>query len=337
MRLRASKIKFEDFFSPADLAHVDWMMREGRSLLGARGGAKSEREHGCAGCSGRDCLECSGEAERYERADAGRIAPPEDFRRERGVVEGALHPSYEPDADGRWHGRRISVDQFEQATTLDDVMEDPRRPLREHSLVDRSDRWAAREPGSGPAGSRTLEYDPERDRPVAQELIQFKGNKIKFRPLRESAIYDGRGNWYPAVDGVIEADNGELIEAKRNLSGVPNLDTNCHGHTFARGKVHIEPDQVDKILTNDGYCRVDLRGVRPGDVVIYRRDGYPVHSARVVAIVNGTVIVEGKIGQEPGLKRTPYDRQWPPPTEPEEVAEPEFYSQRCARRQNRIA
>lgn len=57
---------------------------------------------------------------------------------------------------------------------------------------------------------------------------------------------------------------------------------NCHGLTFASRRTKVPPDAVVYILVDDRYVEVERRDARPGDVVIYYRDGEPSHSGIVI-------------------------------------------------------
>ncbi|GMO58263.1 MAG: hypothetical protein Ta2G_18350 [Termitinemataceae bacterium] len=101
----------------------------------------------------------------------------------------------------------------------------------------------------------------------------------------------GRYSSLMAVGNLL-ANNGTPIEALQNIAPVPQLDTNCHGTTFADGKYWINPDQIDSILAGDGYKKVDAPKV--GDVVIYRdRRGTAVHSAKVTAVKERKIPILG--------------------------------------------
>jgi RHS repeat-associated protein len=65
---------------------------------------------------------------------------------------------------------------------------------------------------------------------------------------------------------VNQKESQKLTQALQNV----NNSSDCHGTTFADGEVWIENDQVEKIITNDGYRPLDA-GEKPesGDVGIY--------------------------------------------------------------------
>ena len=58
---------------------------------------------------------------------------------------------------------------------------------------------------------------------------------------------------------------------------------NCHGLTFASRRTHIiDWGEIQKILRDDNYKEVELKDVKPGDIVVYLRDGDANHSGMVV-------------------------------------------------------
>jgi hypothetical protein len=97
-----------------------------------------------------------------------------------------------------------------------------------------------------------------------------------------SAHDSGLGSYNLKIN--LFADDGTPIEAKINLElNIPELDTDCHGVTFADGKYWINDDQVDLILKGDNY--INISKPRKGDIVIYRNaDDKVVHSATVVNV-----------------------------------------------------
>jgi hypothetical protein len=78
----------------------------------------------------------------------------------------------------------------------------------------------------------------------------------------------------------------------------PSFRYNCHGLTFAARRTGIDkPAQIQRILNDDGYRRLDLSEIpSAGDIAIYREDGDIVHSGIVVAIKNRVPWVLGKWG-----------------------------------------
>jgi hypothetical protein len=52
----------------------------------------------------------------------------------------------------------------------------------------------------------------------------------------------------------------------------------CHGLTFASRRTKItDPEAIANIIADDRYDQIDRREARPGDVIVYYRDGEPTH------------------------------------------------------------
>jgi hypothetical protein len=71
---------------------------------------------------------------------------------------------------------------------------------------------------------------------------------------------------------------------------------NCHGWVFTGGRYWVRPDEVEAILSENGYEPVTTP--RPGDLTVYRNSGEEIcHTAIVRAIMDdGVPMVEGKWG-----------------------------------------
>jgi hypothetical protein len=70
---------------------------------------------------------------------------------------------------------------------------------------------------------------------------------------------------------------------------------NCHGWVFTGGRFWVSGSEVETILAENGYRPV--ADPRPGDLVVYRRDGAVAHTAVVRYVSPGMpVLVEGKWG-----------------------------------------
>jgi hypothetical protein len=101
----------------------------------------------------------------------------------------------------------------------------------------------------------------------------------------------------PAEARVAEARTlANLGAAQRMIRLQPATDgCNCHGWVFAGGRYWLGPDDVEHILTDNGYNTVS--DPRPGDVAIYREGGTIVHTGIVRTGGAGTpVLVESKWG-----------------------------------------
>ncbi|NLF70294.1 MAG: hypothetical protein GX575_14740 [Candidatus Anammoximicrobium sp.] len=76
----------------------------------------------------------------------------------------------------------------------------------------------------------------------------------------------------------------------------PSPDSNCHGWVFTGGLYCVASEQVDAILTDNGYRPVEQ--AEGGDLIIYSDDsGLPAHSGVVRFVTeDGRVLVESKWG-----------------------------------------
>ena len=62
----------------------------------------------------------------------------------------------------------------------------------------------------------------------------------------------------------------------------PIAGYNCFGLVFALRRTAIYDFDIDRIVSEDGYCRVDdPNEIHTGDVVLYRDDNVPIHVALV--------------------------------------------------------
>lgn len=93
-----------------------------------------------------------------------------------------------------------------------------------------------------------------------------------------------------------ECDEGRMLAMRdllrrhpqsRPRTAVPSLAYNCHGLAFAARRTCIGSEQVQQILTEDGYSEIGKADVLPGDIAIYRSpETFEImHSAMVVQCV----------------------------------------------------
>lgn len=64
---------------------------------------------------------------------------------------------------------------------------------------------------------------------------------------------------------------------------------NCHGLTFGSRRTRLF--EVDKILKEDSYKRIDKDEVHEGDVAIYIREEGVVHSGIVIGVIHGNKLL----------------------------------------------
>jgi hypothetical protein len=137
-----------------------------------------------------------------------------------------------------------------------------------------------------------------------------QSGNIIFDPVgRPVVTTHPSGSRATVQQGYIYADNGDRIEAFRNTSSDTRFDCDCHGLTFADGQYWINNNQVDKLLTGDGYERTNEPQI--GDVAVYRENREAVHSTTVTGVENGQVSVSGLGGLEPASQTTTAQGAWP--------------------------
>ena len=105
------------------------------------------------------------------------------------------------------------------------------------------------------------------------------------------------GAYIDAVYGYLKTNDGTLIEARYNTSGVEAEDFDCHGYTFTGGAFWINNNQIDSLLDGDGYTKTATPKV--GGVMIQRdKDGKIFHSANIIGVNprKGEVIVKEAVG-----------------------------------------
>ena len=73
--------------------------------------------------------------------------------------------------------------------------------------------------------------------------------------------------------------------APRNTRSSPTPCYNCHGLTFASRRTWIDQSrEIQKILGEDKYIRINTKDTLPGDIIVYYgADGDPEHSGIVVS------------------------------------------------------
>jgi len=137
-----------------------------------------------------------------------------------------------------------------------------------------------------------------------------RSGNIIFDPVgRPVVTRHPSGDTATVQRGYIYADNGDRIEAFRNISSDSRFDCDCHGLTFGDGQYWINDNQVDRLLAGDGYDRMNEPEI--GDVAVYRENGQVVHSTTVTGVENDQVTVSGLGGLEPASSTTTAQAAWP--------------------------
>lgn len=114
-----------------------------------------------------------------------------------------------------------------------------------------------------------------------------------------NAIHNNYSNT-PCTDGDRIACDGEAAKypsALRRPVGPTNA-FNCHGLTFAARRTQIvQTSAINQILQEDGYRKLDVREIIPGDIALYVKDGEIQHSGIVLNISSGMPWILSKWGQ----------------------------------------
>lgn len=106
------------------------------------------------------------------------------------------------------------------------------------------------------------------------------------------------------------ADVPAGYEGRLILAGVTEALSNCHGWVFTGGRYCLSAADVESILRDNAYARVDRPA--PRDLIVYRdAQGAPVHTGIVKAVgADGFVLVESKWGQLQVFWHTPDDQRY---------------------------
>jgi hypothetical protein len=93
----------------------------------------------------------------------------------------------------------------------------------------------------------------------------------------------------------------DILAAQRRQGHVlrrqdPDDRTNCFGWIFTEGRYWLDNDQIELILSDNGYGVV--AAPKPGDLAVYRTQDQMIHHLAMVRAIcdDGTILVEGKWG-----------------------------------------
>jgi len=149
------------------------------------------------------------------------------------------------------------------------------------------------------------------------DLVLFDSSSPSVPSNRPPTLTD-RGTAIVPKEAIALRENQQLAISEEQILASANLNdhvirrgpcgdhTNCHGWVFAAGQFRLSPDDVQVILSDNGYHAVSTP--RPGDVVIYRTNEGITHSAVVRYVTEGQpILVEGKWGAL-GLFLHPVDK-----------------------------
>ncbi len=112
----------------------------------------------------------------------------------------------------------------------------------------------------------------------------------------------------PGID-FASSDARRTYRSARHRPTKPSSRYNCHGLTFAGRRTAIErPEEVERIIREDGYVQVPRAEVLAGDVVLYYENGMPEHSGIVTEVLAlGSMWVLSKWGDLHEAVHQPHD------------------------------
>lgn len=117
---------------------------------------------------------------------------------------------------------------------------------------------------------------------------------------RKGGVIDNAMNPAPAHAGLtlqVAALKRQYNKVKHRDVG-PSAKYNCHGLTFAARRTAVDPTQIQKILNDDGYRKLEI-SERPecGDIAVYVEDGDMAHSGIVSGLIDNIPWILGKWGE----------------------------------------
>lgn len=129
--------------------------------------------------------------------------------------------------------------------------------------------------------------------------------------VSDMAALTDRGQAIPVrryADPAAERSVPTGYEGRAILAGGAEALSNCHGWVFTGGRYAIAAENVDAILRDNGYERVEEPGLH--DLIVYRdAAGRPVHTGVVKAVgADGFILVESKWGALRVFWHTPDDQ-----------------------------
>ena len=97
------------------------------------------------------------------------------------------------------------------------------------------------------------------------------------------------------IEKQYEANLRAGMPLKLIQTAAADFGSNCHGWVFAAGRFHLRGQDVDTILTDNGYTTAAQP--RSGDVIVYRDSlGAVLHSGLVRLADNDIILIESKWG-----------------------------------------
>ncbi len=167
--------------------------------------------------------------------------------------------------------------------------------------------------------------------PASASLLAWRLNRPETPPLdplvlpmerkelEQVHVATDRGRLLPVFNLVVPDTTEEYEQtylAERHFSwriirtGDPDPTYNCHGWVFTAGRFALRSEDVELILEDNQYTRVDRP--QPGDVIVYRDDqGRILHTGLVRSVIgNEIVLIESKWGPLGRFLHGPEDQPW---------------------------
>ena len=142
---------------------------------------------------------------------------------------------------------------------------------------------------------------------------------MERKEIRQVHVATDRGRLLP-VFSLVVPDTAQQYEqaylAERQFSwriirtGDPDPTYNCHGWVFTAGRFALRSEDVEAILEDNQYEKVDEP--QPGDLIVYRDDeGRVLHTGLVRSVIaNEIVLIESKWGPLGRFLHGPEDQPW---------------------------
>lgn len=142
---------------------------------------------------------------------------------------------------------------------------------------------------------------------------------MERKELEQVHVATDRGRLLPVFNLVVPDTTEEYEQtylAERQFSwriirtGDPDPTYNCHGWVFTAGRCALRSDDVELILEDNQYTRVDRP--QPGDVIVYRDEqGRILHTGLVRSVIGDEIVlIESKWGPLGRFLHGPEDQPW---------------------------
>ncbi len=169
---------------------------------------------------------------------------------------------------------------------------------------------------AGPASASLLAWHLNRPEDTSLDPLILP---MERKELNEVHVATDRGRLLPVFNLVVPDATEEYEQAylvARQLSwriirtADPDPTYNCHGWVFTAGRFALRSEDVELILEDNQYTKVDEP--QPGDLIIYRDDqGRILHTGLVRSVIAGEIVlIESKWGPLGRFLHGPEDQPW---------------------------